>query len=193
MQDASTSSTPPTATAFTPRRTQARDLFVDAEMALARWLHRGASNPLIVPPLLLASRLGDGMLWYSLLVLLPLLDGWRGVGRALAVCAVGLFNVAVYKVLKRRTARLRPFRSCPGITACARPLDEYSFPSGHTMHAVAFGLMLSHFYPAAAPFLAAFAAIVALSRVVLGLHYPSDVVAGAVVGWAGASLALALY
>ncbi|HYR36596.1 MAG TPA: phosphatase PAP2 family protein, partial [Burkholderiales bacterium] len=64
----------------------------------------------------------------------------------------------------------------------AAPLDAFSFPSGHTLHAVAFTLVALNYYPALAPTLVAFTLLTAGSRVVLGLHYPSDVLAGAALG-----------
>ena len=51
-------------------------------------------------------------------------------------------STGVVSVIKRCIARPRPYRNCPGIRACGRSLDEYSFPSGHTMHSVAFSLIL---------------------------------------------------
>jgi undecaprenyl-diphosphatase len=85
-------------------------------------------------------------------------------------------------MVKRGTGRQRPFQIMPAVTAGAAPLDAYSFPSGHTLHAVAFALVALHYYPALAGILVAFALLTAASRVVLGLHYPSDVAAGAAIG-----------
>jgi len=85
-------------------------------------------------------------------------------------------------------ARPRPYVDCPGIRACARSLDEYSFPSGHVMHAVAFSVLLGAAYPEFAPAAWLFTLLVALSRVVLGLHYPSDVAFGAAIGLIDAEL-----
>ena len=70
------------------------------------------------------------------------------------------------------------------------PLDEFSFPSGHTLHAIAFSSVAVAHYPWLAWPLAPFVALVAASRVVLGLHYPSDVLAASVIGTALASLSL---
>jgi undecaprenyl-diphosphatase len=63
-----------------------------------------------------------------------------------------------------------------------RPLDHFSFPSGHTLHAVLFTVMLGAHFPALLPLLLVFTPLVALSRMVLGLHYPTDVLAGAFLG-----------
>ncbi len=77
-----------------------------------------------------------------------------------------------------------PFEVCPNIRLHVPPLDGYSFPSGHAVHAVAFTIVLSSFFPPLAVLLVPFTVLVALSRVVLGLHFPTDVAAGAVLGGA---------
>jgi undecaprenyl-diphosphatase len=76
------------------------------------------------------------------------------------------------------------------IRAWVAPLDEFSFPSGHTLHAVAFTLVALAHYPALAWLLIPFSASVSASRVVLGLHYPSDVLAATAIGSALAGLSL---
>jgi undecaprenyl-diphosphatase len=73
-----------------------------------------------------------------------------------------------------------------------RALDRYSFPSGHTLHAVSFTILAVHSFPELAWLLVPFAALIAASRVVLGLHYPSDVAAGALIGAALATLSMVL-
>jgi undecaprenyl-diphosphatase len=78
--------------------------------------------------------------------------------------------------------RQRPYIQHGGITLGAAPLDLYSFPSGHTLHAVSFTMVALIYYPNLAWLLIPFASLVAMSRVILGLHYPSDVFAGALIG-----------
>lgn len=138
-----------------------------------------------------ASRLGDGPAWFACAAILLLVEGAAGLaplGRILALAALcGL----VYKGIKRWSARERPYASTEGVLLLAAPLDRYSFPSGHTLHAVAFGVAFSEVVPALAVVLAPFAFLVALSRVTLGLHYPSDVAAGAVLGFTLAAGVLA--
>ncbi|MCU0759793.1 MAG: phosphatase PAP2 family protein [Steroidobacteraceae bacterium] len=135
-----------------------------------------------------ASRLGDGAAWYALMAAMPLLLGRAGWAAALQMLGTGGVGLGIYKLLKRRLVRERPYVGLAGIPCAMAPLDRYSFPSGHTLHAVCFTLLALHHVPALAPGLVPFAVLVALSRVVLGLHYPSDVLAGAALG---AGLALA--
>jgi len=128
------------------------------------------------------SRLGDGPFWYALMALLVAFDGLEGLAASLHLAATGAIALLVYKLLKRWTRRPRPFASDARIRAWVAPLDEFSFPSGHTLHAVAFTLVALAHYPALAWVLVPFTASVAASRVVLGLHYPSDVIAATGIG-----------
>lgn len=128
------------------------------------------------------SVLGDGMAWYALMAFLLLRDRDAAVVPVLHMVMVGLVCTLSYKWLKKRTLRPRPYQAHAGIEHFAAPLDRFSFPSGHTLHAVAFTLVALTYYPALAWLLTPFTLLIALSRVVLGLHYPSDVLAGALLG-----------
>ncbi len=138
------------------------------------------------------SRLGNGVFWYALMAVLPLTYEAAGAMAALHMIAVGIVGVVLYKLMKGHISRERPFVKHPQIRLGAMPLDRFSFPSGHTLHAVAFTMVAVHYFPALAVVLVPFALLVAMSRMVLGLHYPSDVAMGAAVGaaLAGASFLL---
>jgi undecaprenyl-diphosphatase len=137
-----------------------------------------------------ASRLGDGIIWYLLIAALPLCFGRAGLGTALQMAMAGLSGLLLYRLLKRRFVRERPFITHASIVRGAVPLDRFSFPSGHTLHAVSFTLIASMAFPLLALLLVPLALLIALSRVVLGLHYPSDVLAGALLGAGVAAAAL---
>ena len=96
------------------------------------------------------SRLGDGVFWYVLMGALIVFDGMAGLRASLHLAATGVIALTLYKLLKRWTRRPRPFASDVRIHAWVAPLDEFSFPSGHTLHAVAFGLVAMAHYPALA-------------------------------------------
>ena len=136
------------------------------------------------------SRLGDGVAWYALMVALIAIDGVDGLAAAAHLALTGVVALALYKALKGSTRRPRPCASDARIRAWVAPLDEFSFPSGHTLHAVAFTLVALAHYPRLAWLLIPFSASVAASRVVLGLHYPSDVLAATAIGAGVAGLSL---
>ena len=124
----------------------------------------------------------DGAAWYALMLLLPALYGERGLTSSLNMGTVAALNLTLYKLIKNLTDRPRPCVVDSNILLGTAPLDQYSFPSGHTMHAVAFSMIASAHHPELAWLLVPFTSLIGLSRVVLGLHYPSDVAAGALIG-----------
>ncbi len=129
-----------------------------------------------------ASRLGDGIFWYGLMAGILILHGAEGFTPVLHMALAGLSGTLLYKWLKGKTLRPRPYEVHQDIWLTGTPLDKFSFPSGHTLHAVVFSLVAIGYYPQLAIVVVPFAVIVGLSRVVLGLHYPSDVIAGALIG-----------
>jgi undecaprenyl-diphosphatase len=158
------------------RRCDAAEL--DWCLRINRWArHTGVRRMFTV-----VSRLGDGIFWYALILLLPVVYGSAGVIPALTMAITGTAGVLSYQWLKRHLVRERPYVAHAGVHCETRPLDRYSFPSGHTLHAVSFAVVAAHFFPELALLLVPFAVLVALSRVVLGLHYPSDVFAGGTLG-----------
>jgi len=127
------------------------------------------------------SWLGNGIFWYALMLALLLLRA-DAVRPVLHMAGAGLACTLIYKLLKRGTLRPRPYQVHASIARGASPLDTYSFPSGHTLHAVGFSVVALAYFPWLAGLLVPFTLLTAASRVVLGLHYPSDVLAGAAIG-----------
>jgi undecaprenyl-diphosphatase len=163
-----------------------------AERALCLGINRGCRVPAIKRFFAAVSRLGDGPLWYALMLGLAVGGGAEGATAAGQMALTGLAGVLLYKVLKQRCVRERPYVMHDGILLGTAPLDRYSFPSGHTLHAVSMTQIATAFVPELALVLVPFTALVAASRVVLGLHYPTDVLAGAMLGATLGSAALAL-
>lgn len=129
-----------------------------------------------------ATRGGDGWLWYSLCLLLLL---FGGDGRFVAVGAAAIassLGISLFLFLKRAFGRKRPCHIQPHCWANLLPPDQFSFPSGHTISAFAVAVPITIVYPMLAVPLLFCALSVAISRVVLGMHFLSDVLAGMVIG-----------
>ena len=138
------------------------------------------------------SRLGDGVFWYALMLGILALEQGEGVKPVLHMLAAGLTGTLIYKWLKHKTHRPRPYQVHQDVFVTGQALDRFSFPSGHTLHAVAFGMVALFYFPLLAIILMPFIVMVAMSRVILGLHYPSDVLAGATIGYAIAAISINL-
>lgn len=139
------------------------------------------------------SRSGDG--WtYALLALLLTFTPWSMAPAHLRSLALGFaLELPVCFALKFALRRERPHVVLRGLTGAFRAADRFSFPSGHACAAALHAVILGHHAPLAAPIVAAWALAVAWSRVRLGVHFPLDVVAGALVGAACGGLALNLF
>jgi len=131
-----------------------------------------------------STRLGDGWVWLVMVVLAP--SHAPLAETMVAIVAVNTAQVA----LKRAFRRARP--SGPVSWWDIHAPDQFSFPSGHTMNAFAVATLVTVHVPMAAPLAFAVAASVGASRVVLELHYVSDVAAGATLGTLLAAAAVAL-
>ncbi len=106
-------------------------------------------------------------------------DRIKAIGAAAAASGIG---IALFLKLKRACGRKRPCALEPHCWATLLPPDQFSFPSGHTITAFSMAISLGLFYPALLPGLLFCAASVALSRILLGMHFLTDVLAGAAIG-----------
>ncbi|VVC82622.1 phosphatase PAP2 family protein [Sideroxydans sp. CL21] len=152
------------------------------DMELCAFCNRRSRNFTVRNLFRLFSRLGDGMFWYVLMIVLLLQYQSAAIPAVFHMIVVGLIGTACYKFIKGKTLRPRPFNVYPAIVCAGKTLDQFSFPSGHTMHAVAFSIVAIAYFPALIWLVLPFSVMVGLSRPILGLHYPSDVLAGAALG-----------
>jgi undecaprenyl-diphosphatase len=137
-----------------------RQLFVQ----LSRWVSKSA----------------DGYLYAIIAAGFAVLQHWLLVKLLfVAVC----IERGLYFILKNQLRRNRPQQTIPGYRSVIQPSDQFSFPSGHTSAAFLMMGILSAFYPVLAIPLLLWATWVGISRVMLGVHFPTDSVAGALLGY----------
>lgn len=157
-------------------------LIETADHRLMRRVHRWPAPRWIRLWMLAATRCGDGWLWAAAGLAISTLGGPQGrlaVLQALAAIAAG---IALFLALKRATGRRRPCAIAPHCWSTLLPPDRFSFPSGHTITAFAIAVPVCGQFPEAAPALWFCATSIAISRILLGMHFLSDVVAGAGLG-----------
>lgn len=128
------------------------------------------------------SDLGEGLGWVAGGMALAILGGPKGrrAGAATAVASLAATYIVQTRV-KPIFRRVRPFVNREARVVGVRPAD-HSFPSGHTASSFAAATALAFFYPRAAPLAYAVATGVGMSRVHLGVHFPSDAAVGGVIG-----------
>lgn len=157
-------------------------LISERDHRLMRRVHRWPAPRWIRFVMIGATRAGDGWLWGTLAFTLWMLGDARRFAAIATGCLASIASVVIYVVLKRCTGRTRPCLLEPHNWAQVLPPDQYSFPSGHTMTAFAIAAAVGLFYPALLCMLLPCALLIGISRIMLGMHFLSDVVAGALMG-----------
>ncbi len=170
------------------------DYFDDLELSACRRINALSRRRNVRAFFAAVSRLGDYPAWVGFGLLCLVHQGDRApvfVVQTLLTAVTGIF---AYKLLKRRLVRERPYIRHSGHIECGTaPLDRYSFPSGHTLHATSFAMLYGAYEPSMLVVLIPFALLVAASRVILGLHYPTDVAAGAAMGATLATASISIF
>jgi undecaprenyl-diphosphatase len=129
--------------------------------------------------------------------LVPMIVFWVRPERAAvfltAALAAFALELPLYKLIKNGIKRNRPFEVLAGVQRRIIPSDQFSFPSGHTAAAVVMATLIAAHFPFLALPAFAWALSVGFSRVFLGVHYPTDILAGIAIGllcgWSGLVIA----
>jgi len=138
------------------------------------------------------SHTGDGHLYVLFGVLAWSLDGKHGGVFLTAGLLAFAFELPIYWLLKNSFQRRRPQELSPLLTAYITPSDRYSLPSGHTAAAFVMATLIGQFYPDGYVLAFSWAALIGSARILLGVHFLTDVIIGAVLGASCATLSIHL-
>ncbi len=152
------------------------------DFAAFQWLRTHHWPPLDVIMAGLSDVARGGAIWIALAVLIALLDRSRWPGVVQVVLAVALAFLITDHVAKPFFNRSRPFESYANSRVYGYKPTTASFPSGHAASALAGVCALARLAPEARSIFWSFALLVVFSRVYLGVHYPADVLGGALLG-----------
>ena len=156
--------------------------FLAADLAAVRIVSRSARSTIGRALAIMISKLGNGWIY---LILGAVIFEWGG-RTGFRVIILGGLNAALLHCLfpriKRRVGRPRPFRIDSNLPSLLAVLDEHSFPSGHAMTLSGVVVPIVFVWPGAAVSAATLMLIMAWSRIATAHHYPSDILAGTLLG-----------
>lgn len=157
------------------------------------WLNRLQQRPSIISVFRAISHSGDGYLYVALGISLFYLQAMQSTMFVKTALIAFLIEIPCFILLKASIKRDRPFVQMEECSIAITPSDKFSMPSGHTAAAFLMAFLISYFYYEFSVVVYLWATCIGLSRVVLGVHYPSDIVAGAALGMSCSYLSLALF
>lgn len=158
------------------------DFITTRDHRLMRRVNRWSAPQWIRVWMMYATRGGDGWLWYGMAVVVLLFGGPQRFACVAASTVAAGIGILLFIWLKRLAGRRRPGHFEPHCWATLLPPDQFSFPSGHTITAFAICVSVGLFYPSLMFAMLFCAVSIALSRILLGMHFLSDVIAGALIG-----------
>ena len=154
---------------------------IDQNMVL--WIQNNIRNDFLNPVIIWITRLGDGgRIWIIISLILIVIKKTRKTG-FLMLIALGLSYMINNLILKNLIARARPYETIEGLSSLIGIQSDFSFPSGHTGSSFAgAGVLLCSPYKKWCIFAMILAVLIGFSRLYVGVHYPTDVLCGAMSG-----------
>ncbi len=167
---------------------------VNFEGAILLWIQNVLRTPILTTFFKFITALGDGgYLWLAIAAVLLIPKKTRRVG-LMVFLSMGLSHLVNNMLLKKLVARTRPYELIAGLETLVKRPSSFSFPSGHSASSFAAAWVLFRRLPkkygVPAVVLAAF---IAFSRLYVGVHFPTDVLLGALSGALVSYAAVALY
>jgi undecaprenyl-diphosphatase len=139
------------------------------------------------------SHTGDGIYYVLIGIIVAMLEPVLGLSFFVTGLLAFSIELPLYMVLKNSIKRRRPDDVITEFVAFLIPSDKFSFPSGHTAAAFVMATLVSFYYPSFSLLAYGGASVIGFSRVLLGVHFPSDILAGASLGSLCTVLAVFLY
>lgn len=167
------------------------NLFARTDTKLFYWLFSFTANR-DCRLIKLVSKSGDGYLYLIVGMLLWAFEPKDGAIFLYTALLAYALELPVYVILKKLFKRQRPCDLLTNFSAHVTPSDKFSLPSGHTAAAFLMASLIAFFYPSVTVLVYTWAATIGLSRVMLGVHYPSDIFAGAALGLTISFLSLSI-
>ena len=183
------------------------EALVKFESSILLWIQEYIRNDFLDPIVKFITHSGDhGYLWIALLIVLLCIPKTRRA--ALIGAATLLLTYIVTNLcLKPLIGRTRPYEVIEGLTRIIGKQSDRSFPSGHTANSMAVGVSLwlvsrkyellgerKLYFPKAAGWIVLiWSVLVGLSRLYVGVHYPTDVLGGAIIAVADAMIVFGVY
>jgi undecaprenyl-diphosphatase len=153
------------------------------------WLLNTSSHRVLAKISRYLSKTGDGPPYALFAVLLYWQQDFESLLLQSMMLAF-LIERPIYFVLKNGFKRNRPQAALENFRSLITPSDQFSFPSGHTSAAFMMATLVGYFFPSLLILLYVWAVLIACSRVVLGVHFPTDTLVGALLGIATAVFSL---
>lgn len=159
------------------------DTLMQLDGGVLLWIQEYVRNDFLTPLMIFITTLGDaGMIWIGIAIVLLCFKKTRNVGLLVGFSLIGSLVVNNI-ILKNLIARIRPYEVVEGLSILIEKPGEFSFPSGHTGSSFAAGVILFLACPKkyGIPALV-LAFLISISRMYVGVHYPTDVLGGMVTG-----------
>ena len=169
------------------------ELFHNLDIEILNFINNNLHSPIMDKVMIFFTNLGNsGLIWLIISLILIAIPKYRKVG-IMALCALILTTILGEGVLKHILRRTRPFTTIQDFQLLITAPSSYSFPSGHTGSSFAVAGVLGSKLKKSRFYVYALAILIAFSRLYLYVHYPSDILAGIILGSVSAYIVLYIF